>query len=306
MIQDMDLEEFLCGVTFECPSDKPAVVRSLLEQRSCSSREIDTIISQAKAQGKSLYWIDEALLQEIGPDLIFTQDVCSVCQIDTACVQQAVSKLSKQPVLIPLLPTTLSDVFRDAVTIAGALGKEENAHRHLATLYEELACIQHTLEQHKAPVKKMMLMEWMDPVYSCGHWIPGMIEKAGGLDLLGTPGGYSGVVPWEKVLAYNPEVLVIAPCGFTPSRTLEELEQLSSRPGWHQLAAVQNGRVYIADGDLFTCPGTRLVKGIQLLAYFLHPGLFSVPAQLSDQFISISPDLYSLPSEATGSPALHV
>lgn len=289
MIQDMGLEEFLCGVTFECPSDKPAVVRSLLEHNSCSSGEIDAIVSQAKAQGKSLYWIDEPLLQEIAPDLIFTQDVCEVCQIDTACVQLAVSRLASKPTLVPLLPRTLADVFQDAVTIARALGKEEHAHHHLAAIYQTISRIEQTREQRKAPVKKVVLMEWMDPVYNCGHWMPDMIRTAGGTDLMGVPGGYSGAVPWERILACDPQVLIIAPCGFKPERTLRELDHLCSRPGWKDLYAVRNGAVYIADGDLFTCPSTRLVQGIQLLAALLHPDLFKVPASLSARFIPVSP-----------------
>ena len=288
MIEDMGLEEFLCGVTFECPSDKPFVVRSLLEHHSYSSGEIDAIVSQAKAQGKSLYWIDEPLLQKIAPDLIFTQDVCEVCQIDTACVQHALSGLASKPTLITLSPSTLEGVFQDAITIARALGREAHAHHHLAAIYQTINRIQQTLEEHKAPVKSMLLLEWMDPVYTCGHWIPDMIQKAGGTDLLGIPGGYSGAVAWEKVVACDPQVLVVAPCGFKPARTGEELGKLLSRPGWNDLYAVRNGAVYIADGDLFTSPGTRLVQGIQLLAAFLHPGLFSVPSFLSARFIHVS------------------
>lgn len=291
MIQDMGLEEFLCGVTFECPSDKPAVVRSLLEHNSYGSGEIDAIVSQAKAQGQSLYWIDEPLLQQIAPDLIFTQDLCEVCQIDTACVQLAVSRLAAKPALVPLLPVTLADVFQDAITIARALGREERAHHHLAAIHQTISRIRQTLEQHKAPVKKVVLIEWMDPVYNCGHWIPDMIATAGGKDLMGVPGGYSGIVPWEKITACDPQVLIIAPCGFKPERTITELDKLSSLPGWNSLYAVRNGAVYIADGDLFTCPSTRLVQGIQLLAALLHPDLFDVPASLSTRFVHVSPQL---------------
>ena len=288
MIQDMGLEEFLCGVTFECPSDKPVVVRSLLGHHSYSSAEIDAIVSQAKAERKSLYWIDEPLLQELSPDLIFTQDVCEVCQIDTACVQHALSGLATKPALIPLSPKTLEGVFHDAITIARALGKEEHAHRHLAVIDQTINQIRQTLQRHKAPVKSVVLLEWMDPVYNCGHWIPDMIQTAGGTDLMGIPGGYSGAVPWEEIIACDPQVLVIAPCGFKPARAMEELDKLSSRPGWNDLYAVRNGAVYIADGDLFTCPGTRLVQGIQLLAAILHPNLFDVPAFLSARFIQVS------------------
>lgn len=289
MIQDMGLEEFLYGVTFECPSVKPIVVHSVLENKNYSSLEINTIVSQAKAQGKSLYYVDEELLRKISPDIIFTQDVCDVCQIDTGCVQKAISGLEKQPQLISLIPTSLADVFSNAATIARALGKEEQAARHLTSLKERSDRIIDTVKRHGARLKKVMLMEWVNPVYNCGHWIPDMIETAGGTDMLSSPCGYSTVISWEKIIQYDPEVLVIAPCGFKPLRTLEEMDKLTGLKGWDQLRAVKNDAVFIADGDLFTCPSTRLVEGIELLASLFHPELFSLPAGLSENVLHVTP-----------------
>jgi iron complex transport system substrate-binding protein len=135
MIYDMGLQEYLHGVTFECPkeaADQPKVVRCILEGKNYSSIEIDRIFSASKAQGKSLYWVDDALLESILPDVVFTQDICEVCNIDTVCTETAVMKLSKQPTLIPLSPNNLQDVFECAITIAKALGKEEVALNYLA------------------------------------------------------------------------------------------------------------------------------------------------------------------------------
>ena len=134
MIYQMGLQEFLCGVTFECHSDKPKVVRSVLEGNTYSSLEIDKIVSESKQEGKSLYYIDEELLQQIAPDIIFTQDVCDVCQISTSYVEKAIYKLKKQPIIIPLIPRNLDDVFDNAVTIAKALGREDGAHKLIAEL----------------------------------------------------------------------------------------------------------------------------------------------------------------------------
>src|SRR5580704_12961619 len=131
MIYQMSWEKYLCGVTFECPSDKPKIVRSHIEGNNYSSWEIDKIVSQSKAEGKSLYYIDEELLQQISPDIIFTQDVCDVCQISTSYVEKAIFKLKKQPIIIPLIPRNLNDIFENAITIAKALGKEETAHHLL-------------------------------------------------------------------------------------------------------------------------------------------------------------------------------
>lgn len=287
MIYDMNLQEHLCGVTFECVSDKPKVVRSYIEGNNYTSEEIDKIVSQSKAQGKSLYYIDEELLEAISPDIIFTQDVCDVCQIDTSYVQRSIYKLKKQPILVPLIPRNLNDVYQNAVTIASALGKEEVAYHLLSELKKRTDKILDTLRIHNAPFRRVMIMEWLDPIYNCGHWIPYQISQAGGVDMLSNPSGYSIITPWERVKLYNPEVLVIAPCGFNVERAAKEIEILSSKEGWDDLLAVKNNEVYLADAEYFTQPSTRLVDGIELLAALFHPTIFKVPQKLIENYLSI-------------------
>jgi len=296
MIYDMNLQHFLHGVTFECPPEaagKPKVVRCVLEGKQYSSAEIDKIFSASKSQGKSLYYVDEELLQSIAPDLIFTQDVCEVCQIDTVCTAAAVAKLKKQPVLIPLTPNNLNDVFHTAVTIAGALGQEEAAYVYLSSLQKRIDHIVDELRKHRAPLKRVMLMEWIEPIYNCGHWIPFQIACAGAVDMLSNPGGDSIVTPWEKIVRYDPEVLVIAPCGFHISRARQELHLLRAKPEWHQLQAVKNGAVFVADYDLFTqpSPGT-LTDGIELLAALFHPEIFTVPERLQHKYMLAAESSY--------------
>jgi iron complex transport system substrate-binding protein len=291
MIYDMQLQHLLHGVTFECPlparEEKQKVVRCVLEGKNYSSIEIDKIFSASKAQGKSLYYVDEELLQQIQPDIIFTQDVCEVCQIDTACTAAAVAKLDKQPQLIPLSPNNLQDVFATVITIATALGKEEMAYAHLSDLQNRLDSILDELRRHKMPLKRVMLMEWVEPVYNCGHWIPYQVAQAGGIDMLSNPGGDSIVTPWEKIRKYDPEVLVIAPCGFDTKRTSVELLLLTDKPGWDELQAVRNKQVYIADYDLFTQPSaSTLVNGVEMLAALFHPSIFEVPGSLRHKCIS--------------------
>ena len=289
MIYDMGLQQFLHGVTFECPAtsrnEKDIVVRCVLEGKQYGSAEIDKIFSASKAQGKSLYYVDEELLQKIAPDIIFTQDICEVCQIDTACTAAAVSKLKKQPKLVALSPNNLDDVFQTAVVIATALGREEVAYTYLSPLQKRKEKIIDELRRNGAPLKRVMLMEWMEPVYNCGHWIPFQIACAGGVDMLSNPGGDSIVTSWEKIVRYNPQVLVIAPCGFEIERTMEELHLLTNKSEWGQLAAVQNKAVYIADYDLFTQPSANtLVEGIELLAALFHPEIFQVPDSLKKKY----------------------
>lgn len=292
MIYDMGLQDLLYGVTFECPQEaagKPAIVRCLLEGKNYSSTEIDKIFSASKAQGKSLYYVEEDLLQAIAPDIIFTQDVCDVCQIDTVCTAAAIAKLAKQPTLIPLTPGNLIEVFGTAITIATSLGREEAAYRYLSTMQKRIDQVIDTLRKHRAPLRRVLVMEWIEPIYNCGHWIPFQVAHAGGVDMLSNPGGDSIITSWEKIVRYDPEVLVIAPCGFHIQRTLQELHLLKNKPEWDRLQAVKNRAVFVADYDLFTqpSPGT-LTDGIELLAALFHPDIFTVPERLHAKYMLAS------------------
>ncbi|HAA13763.1 MAG TPA: ABC transporter substrate-binding protein [Cytophagales bacterium] len=294
MIYDMGLQDRLHGVTFECPSpalqEKQKVVRCVLEGKTYTSQEIDTIFSQSKAEGRSLYYVDEPVLQAINPDVIFTQDVCEVCQIDTACTSAAVAKLDKEVELVPISPDSLRDVFDSLVTIAKVMGAEENAYVHLQHLTQRLDTIVDTLRAHRAPLRRVSLLEWVDPIYNCGHWIPDQIAHAGGVDMLSNPSGDSIVTSWEKILRYNPEVLVIAPCGYHTDRTQQDMYFLTAQPGWEDLAAVKQGQVYLVDFDLFTQPSaSTLVEGIEMLAALFHPELFSVPEPLKTKTVYFQP-----------------
>jgi iron complex transport system substrate-binding protein len=288
MIYDMGLQDLLYGVTFECPAeaaDQPKVVRYLLEGNTYSSIEIDLIFSASKAQGKSLYWIDEELLQDINPDLIITQDTCEVCLIDTACTLASISNLKIRPELLTLSPDTLNDVFDCAMKIAVAVGREEAAYKYLGGLRDILDDILDQLRANRAPLKRVMIMEWIEPIYNCGHWIPYQIAAAGGVDMLSNPGGDSTVNKWEKVLKYNPEVLVVAPCGFDMKRSQEEMHLLTAKPGWENLAAVKNNAVFIADFDMFTQPSIgTLIEGIQVLSCMFHPEIFIAQSKMRNRF----------------------
>jgi len=290
MIYDMDLQDNLYGVTFECPAEalkeKPRLVRCVLEGKQYSSAEIDKIFSASKAEGRSLYYVDEELLQQIEPDVIFTQDVCEICQIDTQCTAAAVAKLKKQPLLVSISPQSLDDVYDSALTIATALGKEESAYNYWGSLKKRGDTILDRLRSYRMPLKRVSLLEWIDPVYNCGHWIPFQIAQAGGIDMLGNPAGDSIVTPWEKIIRYDPEIIVIAPCGFETKRARQEMSLLMQKTGWNTIKAVRTKQVYLADYDLFTQPSaSTLTDGIELLAALFHPELFNVPPKLQNKYL---------------------
>nr|WP_299338796.1 ABC transporter substrate-binding protein [Allomuricauda sp.] len=293
MIYDMGLNENLFGVTFECPElalkEKKPVVRCILEGKNLSSLEIDALFSASKHQGKDLYYVDEPLLEAISPEVIFTQDMCDICQIDTACTAAAVAKLPKLPELISISPQSLDDVFKSAITIAKAMGREEVAYAYLENMNKRVHGVVDALRAAKVLPKRVMLMEWLDPIFNCGHWIPHQIGLAGGIDMLSNPSGDSIVTQWDKIVKYNPEVLVIAPCGFTVDRTFEELHILTAKKEWKDLAAVKNNSVFIADFEMFTQSSvSTLVDGIELLAGLFHPNAIHIPERLKNKYRSLS------------------
>ena len=293
MIYDMGLQDHLMGVTFECPGialkEKIPVVRCILEGKEYTSVEIDTLFSASKGEGKDLYYVDEALLAQIEPDIIFTQDVCEICQIDTECTAAAVANLNKQPEIISISPESLEDVFSSAKTIARAMGREELAIEYLNGLNHRIDTIVDTQRANRVVPKRVMLLEWMEPLYNCGHWIPHQIAFAGGIDMLSNPSGDSIATLWEKVLRYDPEVLVIAPCGFTVERTLGELTLMTQRNGWEDLLAVKNNAVFLADFDMFTQPSaSTLVDGIEVMATMFHPEVFEVPTYLTHKYMHLN------------------
>lgn len=289
MIYDMGLQHMLDGITFECPkvalNEKQRVVRCVMEGKNYTSDEINTLFSNSKKTGESLYYVDEPVLASIAPDIIFTQDVCEVCQIDTKCTAAAVANLEKQPELIPINPASLQDVFDSVLTIAKALGQEEVGKKHLDNLEERVAKVLDVQRKNRLLQKSVMLLEWIDPLFNCGHWIPHQIGCAGGVDLLAHPSGDSIVIEWEKIVKYDPEVLIIAPCGYTTETTLKDMPFLTNRVEWQQLRAVKNKAVYIADFDMFTQPSaSTLVNGIEVLAKIIHPAYFTVESNLQSKF----------------------
>ncbi|WP_435262346.1 ABC transporter substrate-binding protein [Tenacibaculum sp. nBUS_03] len=300
MIYDMGLQHFLNGVTFECPEmalkEKDVAVRYKLEGKELTSKEITEIFSKTKKEGGTLYYVDESVLESIAPDLIFTQDVCDVCQIDTESVAKSAYKLAKSPKLISITPNSLEDVFNNALTIAKEMNQESIGINYVRRLKERIYDIVDIQRIHKIQSKSVLLLEWIDPLFNCGHWIPHQIGYAGGVDLLSHPSGDSIVVSWDKIVKYNPEVLIIAPCGYGMKRTLEDMVFLEEKKEWSTLKAVRNKQVYIADFAMFTqSSASTLVDGIECLATMIHPNYYSVSDELKVKFSNYN-DLLSLNS----------
>jgi iron complex transport system substrate-binding protein len=225
-------------------------------------------------QGKSLYEVDQRLLQELAPDLILTQDLCQVCAPSGNEVSHALGLLSKKPEILWLTPNTLEQIAENLRGLGAATGRDKEAEAIIRHGRERLKAIA-SAARNVGTRPRVFCLEWMDPVFGSGHWLPEMVRIAGGIDELSSEGKDSERIPWEEVVNWAPEVLIITPCGFNLEKVVEESRRLVNYPGWFDLPAVREGRVYAVDANsYFARPGPRVVDGTELLAHLIHPEVF--------------------------------
>jgi iron complex transport system substrate-binding protein len=276
----LGMMDALVGVSHECEyppaaREKPRVTRCEIYGAGLSSGEVDRRVRETLAAGGSLYTLDEALLRRLRPDVILTQRLCDVCAVGYGSVAELAGKLPGPPRVVNLEPSTLEDVFEDILRVAEALRASEQGEALVRALRDRVEGVRSPASR-AARRPRCFLMEWIDPPFCAGHWNPELVELAGGLEVLGRAGEPSRTVSWEEVRAAQPEVLVLACCGYSVERTLQDLPILRSYPGWDDLPAVRNGQVYAVDATAyFSCPGPRVVDSLEILAGILHPELFA-------------------------------
>jgi iron complex transport system substrate-binding protein len=276
----LGLSDQLVGITHECDyppeiTGKVVVVRNVLPIEQMSQREIDEAVAQRMKDGLSLYQVDGDLLRELAPDLILTQDLCQVCAPSGNEVSQVLNLLPKKPRILWLTPNSLEEIADNVRELGEATGRTKEAEELIAAgraRVGEIAALTRNLSHRP----RVFCMEWLDPVYCSGHWVPEMVRLAGGVDTLAQEGKDSVRIYWEDVLEFAPEVLIITPCGFNLEKTVEQSSKLNTFPDWSSLPAVRNGRVYAVDANsYFARPGPRVVDGTELLAHLIHPDLFA-------------------------------
>lgn len=275
----LGLESQLVGRSHEC--DYPESVGTL---PVCSSAKVDAGADSAAidrqvrailAEALSIYTLDSQRIADVRPDVVITQTQCEVCAVSLKDVEAALANLLDQHAeVLSLEPKTLNDIFKDIRLLAQKLGAEAKGDELIEDLEERIDIIRHKLKFiDQKP--KVACIEWLSPLMVAGNWTPELVEIAGGTSILAEKGQHSPFISFEDVVQADPDILVVMPCGFSIERTLQEIGVLLEQPGWTDLAAVKNNRVYIADGNhYFNRSGPRIVDSIEILAEIIHPRQF--------------------------------
>lgn len=278
----LGLEGSLVGVTHECDYPpavvgKPQLTASRISHQTMTSAEVDHAVrSQLDGHG-SIYDLDEAQLRALQPDLILTQELCDVCAVSYRTVEQAARKFSAHVDIVSLEPNTIADILANIRTVGQLTGTDARAEALAAELATRLDALTRALINIERRPRTLVL-EWLEPPFAPGHWVPEQIALAGGDHTFGSAGAPSRTTTADEIRGYAPEVIVLAPCGYYTEDTLRELPRARLPQGWHELPAVREGNVWAVDAtSYFSRPGPRVVDGAEILAHIVHPQHFGAP-----------------------------
>ena len=284
----LGLDEELVGVTHECDyppevAGKPVVTRSVHELSERSSLDIHRLVTASVHGGSSLYALDEIALAVASPDLILTQELCRVCAVSYREVNEVARAIDADITVVSLEPTSIEGIFNTITTVGAMASAEDAAVDLVESLRERLGAVEAHVQArrdggHRAP--RVVGLEWLDPPFAVGHWVPEQIRRAGGWDLLGSDGERSLETTWEAIEDVDPEMILVMPCGFHLTETVAEWADTPRPQGFGEIAAARRGQLFAVDGSAyFSRPGPRVIDGIELLAEVFDP----------DGFVDIAP-----------------
>jgi iron complex transport system substrate-binding protein len=294
MVCALGLEHWLCGVSHQC--DFPNSIRSLTRVTRCripdqaTSGEIDALVRQCAQAQLPLYWLDKEWLAELCPDLILTQSLCGVCAIADDEVMAIANGLPKKPIVLNLQADSLAGVYHSMRMIGEITGHLSAAESAIATLKQRVENVNTRASRASQPSDmtttkrpRVLVLEWIDPPFTAGHWTPELVAIAGGQEVLGISGQRSQTTRWQSILQSDPEFMLIACCGLDVPRTKRDLPLPNPIDGLDQLSCVRNRRVFAVDGSsLFSRPGPRLVDSLEVLAHAIDPQTHPLPPNLID------------------------
>jgi iron complex transport system substrate-binding protein len=280
IVCSLGLADQLVAVTHECDHPpgvrkKPVVVRNAVKMSGLTDRQVDDAVRRHLRSGRSIYRVDELLLRKLDPDLILTQDLCQVCAPSGNEVSVVLKSLPREPRILWLTPRNLNGIFENIISVGEATGKLSSAKEFVDGLKRRVdRVLKKTKKIENRP--RVFCVEWFDPIYCSGHWMPELVELAGGRDELGKKGRDSVCLSWNEVLAWAPEVMILTPCGYDLRGVLARTHLLARYPDCKKLPAVQTSRIYAVNANAyFARPGPRVVDGLELLAHLIHPEMFN-------------------------------
>ena len=283
ILYKLGVESQIIGVTHECnypeeAKSKPRVINSAFDASTMSSKEIDDKIIELFKNGKDIYVVNDNTLKESKPDIIVAQGICEVCSPFTKEIKRAISILEYTPKVIILDPSNLSDILDNILEIAKNVGKIEEGQNLVRLLKEKINRIKKISElKNKENLLKILCLEWIDPFFTAGHWVPEMVEISGGINGISKPREQSRRTSLEEIKEFDPDKIILMPCGFNIDRTIKEYKNttLNKNQEWNNLRAIKNNEIYVVDaGSYFSKPGPRTITGIEILAKIISPNEF--------------------------------
>jgi iron complex transport system substrate-binding protein len=287
-------QDKLCGVTHQCnfppqAKNKPQVIKPVFDSESMTSMEIEEKIQELSRLQKDYFIIDFELLKEIRPDLIISQGLCEVCSPHTKETDKAIRYLDEKPQTLVLDPHNVHDILQNIIDVAKTVGKETDGRQIRESLTKRIKNISTTFKSNKP---KVICLEWFDPFYICGHWVPQMVEIAGGKNGISITGERSRKMHFSEIVEFDPDILILLPCGLDLERIIIEYESLSHNHQWNSLRAVQTDMVFALNAlSYFSRPSPRIITGIEILAKIFNPQCFSNLITPSNAYVRIKKEL---------------
>ena len=274
----------LMGVTHECnyPTDaisKPRVINSSFDATTMSSKKIDDKIVELFGNGKDIYIVNDNILKELRPDIIIAQGICEVCSPFTKEIKRAISILGYNPEVVILDPHNISDILENISEIAKNVGKIKEGQDLVRTLEDKINRVKNIIgDKNVENLHRILCLEWLDPFFTAGHWVPEMVEIAGGINGISKSKEQSRRTSLEEIKKFDPDKIILMPCGFNIDRTIKEYKKtttLNNNQEWNNLRAIKNNELYVVDaGSYFSNPGPRTITGIEILAKIISPNEF--------------------------------
>ena len=291
LIYELGKQESLYGVTHECKypleaQTKLRVINSVIDSEKLSSDEINTQTCKLLNEGKDIFVLDEKNLKESNPDLIVTQETCEVCAAFTNQVNKAIHILPKKPIIYSMDPHNLDEILTSVIEIGDILEKNKKAGEIKTELERRILHVKKFSNKEKI---RVLAIEWLEPFFTAGHWIPEMIEIAGGINMISKKGEHSRKIDIKEISKSDPEIIILMPCGFNTKRTIYEYDSiLKNNLEWKDLRAVKNKKIFVVDANsFFSKPSIRTITGLEILAKIIQPKNFTNLCIPNDSFCNI-------------------